>query len=320
MIRVLFTNCSFDEGEIKKLKDNNIELIPAKAELKEDELIKALKGCDGYVIGGTDRATKKVIEETNLKLIIFYGAGYQDYVDLPSANAKSIIVAYTPKANSYTVAEHTVALILEGVKNIVWLNNTTKQGNWFRRRSWTLQGKTLGIIGMGTIGSIVARIMKNAFNMNILYLSRTPKTDIEKELGAKKVTLEKLIKSSDIISIHSSLNAETENIIDEKEFNLFQKHTVLVNVARAKIVNGIALKKALEDGKLAKAVFDAYYVEPAPKKEDDPIGLLSMEDDKFVVTPHTAYNTKEAFTNMNNMVTENLIAYAKSEEVPYKVS
>jgi phosphoglycerate dehydrogenase-like enzyme len=108
-------------------------------------------------------------------------------------------------------------------------------------------------------------------------------------------------------------------MIDEKEFNLFNKHAVLVNVARAKIVNGLALKKALEEGKLTKAVFDGYYVEPVPKKEDDPIGLLSLEDDKFVVTPHTAYNSKEAFMNMNNMVMENLIAYSKGKPIPYKV-
>jgi phosphoglycerate dehydrogenase-like enzyme len=319
MIKVLFTNNSFNPEEITRLKQNNVEIIPAKEDLNEDDLISALQGCDAYVIGGTDRATKKVIESTNLKLIIFYGAGYQDYIDLPSAKAKSIIVGFTPKANSYTVAEHTVALILEGVKNIVWLNNTTKQGGWNRRRSWTLQDKTLGIIGMGAIGTHVATIMKNAFNMKIIYLDTVQKFDVEKQLGAIKVSLEELIKESDIVSIHASLNEETENIIGEKELNLFKKHAVLVNLARAKIVNGPALKNALIEGKLAKAVFDVYYTEPAPKKEDDSIGLLSLDDDKFVITPHTAYNTKEAFDNMNNMVIENLISFEKNKTIPYEV-
>lgn len=320
MIKILFTNCSFNDEEINKLKTNNIEIIAGKSDLKEDELIEALKDCDGYVIGGTDRATKKVIDATNLKLIIFYGAGYQDYVDLPSAALKSIPVANTPKANSYTVAEHTVAMILEGVKNITWLNNTTKQGNWFRRRTWNLQDKTLGIVGMGTIGTHVATIMKNAFNMKILYVSRTPKADVEKLLGAKKVALEELMTQSDVVSIHAALNDETTNLIDEKQLNMLQKHAVLVNMARAKIVNGQALKRALDEGKLAKAVFDAYYEEPSPKKENDKLGLLSLDDDKFVITPHTAYNTKEAFENMNNMVIENLIAFVNNKQLPYKVN
>lgn len=320
MLKVLFTNCSFSEDEINKLKEHNIEIKPEKENLSQAELIQALQGFDAYVIGGTDRAPKEVINTTNLKLINFYGAGYQDYIDLAAANAKSIIVANTPKANSYTVAEHTVAMILEGVKNITWLNNTTKKGNWFRRRTWNLQGKTLGIIGMGTIGTHVATIMKNGFNMNILYTSRTQKPDVDKNLGAKKVTLEDLLKLSDVISIHASLNEETTNMIDTPQFSLLRKNAILINMARAKIVNGQALKDALEKGLLAKALFDAYYEEPAPTRANDKIGLLSLDDDKFVITPHTAYNTKEAFDNMNNMVMENLIAFAEGSPVPYKVN
>ena len=320
MHKVLFTNNSFNKEETEKLRDNGVEIISAGETLKELELIESLKGCDGYVIGGTDRATKNVIESTELKCIVFYGAGYQDFIDIPTANAKSIVVGNTPKANSYTVAEHTVALILEGVKNITWLNNTTKAGNWFRRRTWNLQGKTLGIIGMGTIGTYVATIMKNAFNVNVIYVSRTPKPDVEKTLGAKKVTLEELLKTSDIVSIHASLNDETNNMIDTDQLKVMQPHAILLNMARAKMVNGVALKNALEKGQLAKAIFDGYYQEPVPTKEEDTIGLLALGDDKFIITPHTAYNTKEAFDNMNRMVIENLIAFSKGERLPYQVN
>jgi glyoxylate reductase len=319
-MKVLFTNCSFSENEIKNLSEKGIEIIPAKENLNQEELIQALQGMDGYIIGGTDRAPKEVIEATDLKVIIFYGAGYQDYIDIPSANAKNIVVANTPKANSYTVAEHTVAMILDGVKNITWLNNTTKEGNWFRRRTWNLQDKTLGIIGMGTIGSHVATIMKNGFNMNIIYTSRTPKSEMDETLNAKKVDLETLLKQSDVISIHASLNEETTNMIDTKELSLLKKSAILVNMARPKIVNGLALKETLEKDQIAKAMFDGYYEEPAPTKENDNIGLLSLPDDKFVITPHTAYNTKEAFDNMNNMVIENIMAFEKGDIVPYQVN
>lgn len=320
MKKVLFTNCSFSKEEIEKLKNNGVEIVPGKEDLNENQLIEALQGCAGYVIGGTDRASKKVIESTNLETIVFYGAGYEDYVDIPTADRKGIPVANTPKANSYTVAEHTVAMILEGVKNITWLNNTTKQGNWFRRRTWNLQGKTLGVIGMGTIGTHVATIMRKGFGMNILYTSRTSKEQVEKELGAKKVELAKLLKESDVVTIHASLNDETADMLDLEELKLMQKHSILVNAARARIVNGKALKQALEEGLIAKAVFDAYFEEPAPSKDKDEWGLLSFEDDKFVITPHTAYNTKEAFDSMNNMVIENLLAYVKGEEMPYLVT
>lgn len=319
-MKVLFTNCSFSKEEIENLAEQGIEIIPAKENLSKDELIQALQGCDGYVVGGTDRATKEVIEKTSLRIIVFYGAGYQDYIDIPTANAKSILVANTPKANSYTVAEHTVAMILEGVKNIVWLNNTTKQGNWFRRRTWNLQGKTLGIIGMGTIGTHVATIMRTGFNMNIVYTSRSPKPESDKLLNTKMVTLDELLKQSDVVSIHASLNDETTNMIDENKLALFKKTAILVNMARAKIVNGEALKKALDGNLLSKAVFDAYYEEPAPTKENDTIGLLSLPDDKFVITPHTAYNTEEAFDNMNKMVMENLVAFADKKSIPYRVN
>lgn len=319
-MKILFTNNSFNEAEISHLASQNIEILPAKADLNEKELIEALQGMDGYVIGGTDRAPKQVIESTNLKVIVFYGAGYQDYIDLPTATMKSIKVANTPRANSYTVAEHTVAMILEGVKNIVWLNNTTKEGNWFRRRTWNLQGKKLGIIGLGTIGTHVATIMKTAFGMDILYTSRNSKPEAESTLKATRVNLEELLKQSDVISIHASLNEETNNMIDTPQLELMQSHAILLNMARAKMVNGLALKQALEKNKIAKALFDGYYEEPAPTKEADTIGLLSLPDDKFVLTPHTAYNTKEAFDNMNKMVIENLIAFSKGEKLPYQVN
>ncbi len=319
-MKVLFTNNSLSKDEMNELLKHDIEIIPAKEDLNEKELVEALQGMDGYVIGGTDRAPKQVIDATNLKIIVFYGAGYQDYIDIPTANTKNIKVANTPKANSYTVAEHTVAMIMDGVKNITWLNNTTKEGNWFRRRTWNLQGKTLGVIGLGTIGTHVATIMKNAFGMSIIYTSRERKLEAELLLGAKKVALEELLKHSDVVTIHASLNEETNNMIDTKQLEMMQSHAILLNMARAKIVNGEALKNALEKGLLAKALFDAYYEEPSPTKNNDKIGLLSLSDDKFIITPHTAYNTKEAFDNMNKMVIENLIAFSKGEKLPYQVN
>lgn len=320
MKRVLFTGCTFTEEEINKLKRNGIQIIEAPRDLSEKEIIKRLKDCWGYVIGGADKATKKVINSSDLKIVNFYGTGYENYIDVDAATQKRIVVANTPKANAYTVAEYAVAHILNAVKKITDSNNKTKSGLWDRCRVWTLKDKNLGVIGLGTIGTYVAEIMKNAFNMEILYVARTKKQDVERKLKAKKVSLSVLMKRSDVVTIHASYSKETESMVSEKELSLMKPHAVLINCARAELVDGKALFKALKKGSLALASFDAYYKEPAPKKVNDEWGLLSLPDDKFIITPHTAYNTKEAFEAMNNMVIENLLAFSRGKKVPYGVN
>jgi len=320
MKKVLFTNCSFKDSDIEKLKFQKIEIRKEKGDLSENELIAALQDCQGYVIGGADKATRNVIEKTNLKIINFYGTGYENYVNVKVASEKDIVVANTPKANAYTVAEHSVALILDAVKGTTWLNNSTKKGGWNRRITWNLQGKTLGVIGMGTIGSHVATILHNGFGMNVIYTSRSQKNQVEKEMGAKKVSLEDLFSESDVITIHSAYNEKLVNKIGKEQFSVMKKHAVLVNAARAELVDPVSLKESLENNVFATAAFDAYYKEPAPELESDEWRLLSLPDRKFIITPHTAYGSKEAFENMNNMVIENLTNFFEGKDVPYKVN
>lgn len=319
MNKVLFTDNAFSEIEIKSLRDKGMEIINGGGSVSEDELIQKLKDCSGYIIGGSDKATRRVIESTNLKIIIFYGTGYEDYIDVKAASEKGIAVAYTPHANAYTVAEFTVSLLLDTVKRITWFNSTTKGGAWNRKQVWNVWGKTLGIIGMGHIGSHVARIMHKGFGVNVLYVSRSPKKEIEDEIGAKKVELDELMSSSDMISIHMSMNEDTEGTIGEKELSLIKSHTVLVNAARARLVDGKALSKALKEGRLATAAFDAYYTEPADIRNDE-YGLLSLPDDKFIITPHTAFSSKEAMENMNNMVIANLLSFFEGKNPPYLIN
>lgn len=319
MKKILFTQCTFSDQEIKKLYKNGVEIIKAKGDLSEEELITRLQGCRGYICGGSDKATKRVIESTDLEIIIFYGTGYQNHIDVETASKHKIIVANTPKANAYTVAEYTVAHILNAVKRITDSNNKTKRGQWDRNRAWNLKDKTLGIVGLGTIGSHVAGIMKRAFDMNILYVSRSRKIEAEKKLKAKKVSLSELMKKSDVVSVNASYSKEAINMIGAKELSLMKPHAVLVNTTRAELIDGKALFRALKKGSLALASYDAYYKEPAPKKKDDKWGLLSLPDDEFIITPHTGYNTKEAFDSMNDMVIENLRAFLQGKKIPYKV-
>jgi len=320
MKKALFSGCQLNNKDIQLLLQHGVEIKKVPGDLSEEKIIKELQDCNFYIIGGADKASKKVIESTKLELIVFWGTGYENYVDVKAADVKGIPVANTPKANAYTVAEHAVALILDAVKQTTYLNNTTKQGQWLRRQTWNLEDKTLGIVGLGTIGGHVARIMHRAFKMQILYISRSKKENLEKELGAKKVDLETLMSLADVISIHASYSEETAQMIGEKQLSKVKPQAVLVCTSRAELVEPTALKKALVNNKLATAAFDSYYKEPAPLAKDDPWGLLSLPDNKFIITPHTAYGSKEAVENMNSMVIENIITFLKSGNPKYLVN
>jgi len=320
MKKALFTECLFTESDIESLRGAGVEVIKGSSSMGEDKLIEELQGCSIFIIGGADKASEKVINSTNLELIIFYGTGYENYVDMEAANKKGVLVCNTPKANAYTVAEHAVALILDAVKQITYLNNSVKSGLWQRRDTWTLEGKTLGIVGMGTIGGYIAGIMSRAFKMKILYVSRENKVEYEKEFGATKVDLQTLMSSSDVVSVNASYSDQTVNMIGERELFGMKPESVLVCTSRAELVNPEALKKALDMNKLSVAAFDSYYQEPAPTKEKDTWGLLSLPDNKFIITPQTAYGSKEAKENMNSMVIENIKSFLESNQPKYKVA
>ncbi len=321
MFQVLFTGCTFGEERIEKLKQSGISIVPASTDLNEKELIVALRGMDGFIMGGDEIATSHVIQNVDkLRVIAFLGAGYSKYVDIEAARSRGIIVTNTPKANAYSVAEFTVAMILSMVKNIPYLNTETKKRIWGKSQTFTLQGKTLGIIGMGAIGECVARTMKNGFGMNILYCSKTRKARIESELNAQFVDKQQLAKLSDIISIHASYSDETINMIGESEFLLTKQNTILINTARAELVEGHALYNALVTGKLKSAAFDCYYSEPLPDTMSDVYKLLSLPDDKFIITPHTAYNTADAIAQMESMVIESIECILQGKEVKFQVN
>lgn len=319
-MKVLFTSNAFSDKDVSFLKTKGIEIVSASGDLGEDALIEHLQECHGYIIGGADKATEKVIKSSNLEFINFYGTGWENYVDIKAANDKEIVVANTPKANAYTVAEFTIALILDAVKKVTYLNNTTKDSQWLRRKAWNLENRTAGIFGMGTIGGYVARILHNGFGMKIIYVSKTSKNDLEKELDAKKVDIDELFKRSDVVTIHATINEETRGIIGKKELYLMKPHAVLINAARAEIVDPDSLKEALLNSKFATAAFDSYYIEPVPPKKDDRYGLLSLPDNKFIITPHTAYGSEEAVENMNKMLIEDLLAFIDGKDVPYRVN
>ncbi len=153
-MKVLFTGCTFNEDKINELKDYNIEVSSGRMDYSEDELTNILKDYDCYINGGDEICTRKIIENNkHLRLISFMGTGYQKYIDVEAAKEYGIPVSYTPSANAKAVAEYTVALILDAVKKVTFSNNQIRNKEWNKYKTFNLEGKTLGIVGMGTIGS-----------------------------------------------------------------------------------------------------------------------------------------------------------------------
>jgi len=300
--KILFTGGTLSSTDIEKIKNLGFELTIERADLSETELIKALEGKEVYILGGAEKATARVLESSkDLKVLAFLGVGYQSFVDVEAATNCGIAVTNTPGANAQSVAEFTIALIIDAVKRLTYLIESTKMGNWQEYRTWNLQKRNLGIVGLGTIGERVARIAKNGFGMNILYHSRNRKLQIETELDARYLSLSELIEQSDVLSIHAAYSPETVGMIGEKELEKMKRSAVLVNAARAELVEPFALKKALEERWIAVAAMDGYYVEPVPSPDQDKFGLVKLSSEKILITPHTAYLTEDSMEAMLNM-------------------
>ena len=313
-IRLLFTGGTLSDADKSKIESLGYDLVIERADLTEDELFNVVKDIDVYILGGAEKASRRVLDAASqLKILAFFGVGYQSFVDINAATLNGIAVTNTPGANAISVAEFTISLIVDAVKKVTYLANQVKREKWMEYRTWNLRGKTLGILGMGNIGSRVAKIAFEGFGMKIIYSSRTPKPDKESELSAHKVPLDELFKLSDVISIHAAYDKETIGIVGARELSLMKPTAVLVNAARAELVDPVALASALINGKIAAAAMDGYYIEPTPQIEKDQYSLLKLPDDKLIVTPHTAYLTEDSMTTMLDMCLESIANLLKDK-------
>ena len=305
---ILFTGTSLPAEHHERLTRRGYTVKIQHGNMSETELIEALQGVSAYILGGVEKATRKVIESAaNLKVIAFFGVGYETYIDLKAATDNGVAVTNTPGANARSVAEFTMALMLDAVKRTTYLIDSTKRGEWQEKKSWNLMGKNLGIVGMGAIGSYVAKMAHNGFGMSISYTGRASKQAIEAAVHAKFMDLPTLLKSCDVLSLHASVNDETIGMIGKTELAMMKPGAVLVNTSRAELVDPKALQEALSTNKLACAAFDGYYIEPVPKAVDDPHGLVGLSNESFLVSPHAAYFTEDATVSMADMSTASIL-------------
>ncbi|SKC66169.1 phosphoglycerate dehydrogenase [Maledivibacter halophilus] len=288
-----------DEGE-KILLDAGFEVIenPYKKLLDEDEVISIIGEADG-IICDLEGITKKVIDGApNLKIISRRGVG-TDSVDVEYAKEKEIVVSRTLGVVEKPVAELVMSYILNINRKISELNKEMKMGNWTKLLGNSLEGKVLGIMGMGNIGREVARKAK-AFDMKIIYTDARRNEKAEEELGVEFVSFEELMAGSDAISIHVPLLESTRGKINYEAMKAMKKKPILINTARGPVINEADLCKALEEGMVSFAAIDVYDVEP---KTDSPL----KEYDNVILTPHVGTFTEEVFINMDILAAKNIV-------------
>ena len=274
-----------------------------KVGLSKDELIAVIGDYDGIAIRSGAKLDKDVIAAANkLRVIARAGIGV-DNVDIPAATAKGIVVMNTPFGNSITTAEHAIAMMFALARQIPAADASTQAGKWEKNRFMgvELYAKTLGLIGAGNIGGIVA---DRALGLKMKVVAYDPFLSPERavEMGVEKVELDDLLARADVITLHTPLTDKTRNILSAENLAKTKKGVMIVNCARGGLVDEAALRKLLDDGHVAGAAFDVFTVEPA--KENPLFG-----SDKVVATPHLGASTDEAQENVALQVAEQVSDY-----------
>ena len=285
-------------------KDRGLEVDfqPSLGKDKE-KLAEVINGFDGLAIRSATKVTAKMLERAqSLKVIGRAGIGV-DNVDIPAATARGIIVMNTPFGNSITTAEHAITLMLSLARQIPEADASTRAGKWEKNKFLGVEifGKTLGVIGCGNIGSIVA---DRALGMKMKVIAYDPYLSDERalNLGVEKVELDELMRRADFITLHTPLTDKTRNIINAESLALTKKSVRLINCARGGLIDEAALFEALKSGRVAGAALDVFATEPAA--ESPLFGLHNV-----VCTPHLGASTTEAQENVALQIAEQMSDY-----------
>ena len=279
--------------------------IPFQPALGKDKekLADAVGNYDGLAIRSATKVTSKILEKAqNLRVIGRAGIGV-DNVDIPAATARGIIVMNTPFGNSITTAEHAISLMLALARQIPEADASTRAGKWEKNKFMGVEifGKTLGVIGCGNIGSIVA---DRALGLKMKVVAYDPflSADRATDLGVEKVDLGELFKRADFITLHTPLTDKTRNVINADAIKAMKKGVRIINCARGGLVDEAALYEALKRGHVAGAAFDVFVIEPATENP-----LFNLPN--VVCTPHLGASTSEAQENVALQIAEQMSDY-----------
>ncbi|MBR2254216.1 MAG: phosphoglycerate dehydrogenase [Candidatus Methanomethylophilaceae archaeon] len=305
MSKILVSDPLSEEG-LEILRGSGFP-VDVKPGLSEEELCSIIGDYDCLIIRSGTKVTPRVIEAgKNLKVIGRAGVGV-DNIDVPCATDKGILVMNTPSANILSAAEHSCAMLLALARNIPFAHESMHKGEW-KRSKYTgveLNGKILGIIGVGRVGGEVAKRMK-AFNMTLIGYDPFLPKEVADSIGVRLTTLDEVITTSDFMTIHTPLLPETRNMISMPQFKMMKPNARIANVARGGIVNEDDLYTALKEKVIAGAAFDVWCNEPLT---DDEKKLLEL--DNLVTTPHLGASTVEAQERVAVEIAEHAVMYLK---------
>src|SRR5947208_15915474 len=269
----------------------DVEVQPNRGKDKA-KLAAAIDGFDGLAIRSATKVTAKLLEHAkSLKVIGRAGIGV-DNVDIAAATARGVIVMNTPFGNSITTAEHTITLMLALARQISQADASTQAGKWEKNRFMGVEitGKTLGVIGCGNIGSIVAD-RAHGLRMKVIAYDPFLSPERARDLGVEKIDIAELFKRADFITLHTPLTDKTRNIVDAAAIATMKKGVRIINCARGGLVDEQALRQALDSGQVAGAAFDVFVEEPATA---NPL----FGHPNVVCTPHLGAATTEAQENV----------------------
>ena len=295
---------ALSDASVQIFKDRGVEVdFQPKLGGDKDKLASLVGGFDGLAIRSATKVTAKLLDNAkNLKVIGRAGIGV-DNVDIPAATAKGIIVMNTPFGNSITTAEHAITLMLALARQIPQADASTQAGKWEKNRFMGVEitSKTLGVIGCGNIGAIVAD-RAHGLRMKVIAYDPFLSPERARDLGVEKVELAELFKRADFITLHTPLTDKTRNIVDAAALATVKKGVRIINCARGGLVDETALRAALDSGHVAGAAFDVFIEEPA---SNNPL----FGHPNVVCTPHLGAATTEAQENVALQVAEQMSDY-----------
>lgn len=314
MVRVLVSDTLSEQGLaiLKSGTDLEVEYRPG---LSESELCEAVRGVTALVVRSASKVTARVLESANaLKVIGRAGIGV-DNVDVPTALRRGVVVMNTPTGNAITTAEHAIALLMSIARMIPEASRTLKAGKWEKKKfqGRELAGKTLGVIGLGNIGRLVADRAKG-LHMNVIGVDPVIGDDAAAALGVELVSLDELWERADAVTVHTPLTPQTKGLVSSGMLGKLKKGVLLVNAARGGIYDESALLEGLESGRIGGVALDVFTQEPPPA--DMP--LLAHE--RVVVTPHIGASTKEAQDRVALEIAQQIVAYLDHGEIKNAVN
>lgn len=309
--RILLTDGLAETGKAI-LNEKNISFDDQNG-IEPGALLDCIENYDALIVRGRTKVTKEVLTKaSNLKVVGRCGVGV-DNIDLAAAKEKGVTVVNAPVATTVAVAEHAMALMLAMVREITKADAGLKTGVWYKKeiKGTELNGKTLGVIGFGHIGSTVGKYAR-AFGMEVIAYDLIASDDQIKDHGGEPVSLDELFSRADVITLHVPLTDSTRHMIDEQAITKMKDGVRIISAARGGVINEDALLQALESGKVASAALDVFEKEP-------PKDSLLVKHPKLIATPHIGGETKEAQRRAAVDIVNEVLAALDGEPLRWKI-